>query len=443
MIHMIQDLDAIVQEDQGWMDHAEIAIQWTTFVLENALISASSASHTNNDNNINRNSSLRQSTRIRTRTGDMNRENGMEGMMMPGLERNTRSEGMLPSLVAERSSTLGILSSPSEPGMRTGAKRQLLESLDVDPSQPDLPTTSFHSTSVDNTDTSRPSSTSSSTLSSASLSPNKDDSPSSSDAVAVKESQEMVYRNAIMAALRHLKTIDIAPPLSSVFFSSSKTGTRNGSNRKSTSHGHGSEQEQEEGGQDTVKQGRRRTKTRGAPDRTLKEWLDNSSMMSLVSSVIAEELLHEDGDEEGERENDFSISHVQATVEDKDINRDRNTSNELDVQANTPELRSPSSSSSSQMRRRRHLLVGSLSPLQKSTDATSAAAHTFTQTNLLPISTNTSTETLSHALNSTAATISGSSQSLNSTLSPTLIDERVFLKQHILHLDKLRAQELN
>lgn len=435
---MIQDLDAIVQQDQEWMDHAEIAVQWTTFVLENALIPSSSASHTNNNNG---NSSLRQSMRIMTRTGEVNKENGVEGMMIPGLERNTRSEGMLPSLVAERPSTLGVLSSPSDSGKGTGTRRRLSESLEVDPSQPDLTTTSISSKSVNNTDTSRPSSTPSSTLSSSSLSPNKND----SDAVAVKESQETVYRNAIMAALRHLKTIDIAPSLSSVSSFSSKIGTRNDSDRKSTSRGHGSRQEQEEGAQDAVKQETRRTKTRtrGAPDRALKEWLDNSSMMRLVSNVIAEELLQEDEDEKGEREKDFSVSRVLATVEDKVSNMDRNTGAELDVQAKTPELRSPSSSSSSQMRRRRHPLLGSLSPLQTSTDGTSAAAHTFSQTNLLPISTNTSTETLSHALNSTAATISGSSQSLNSTLSPALIDERVFLKQHILHLDKLRVQELN
>ncbi|KAF9137328.1 hypothetical protein BGX30_010340 [Mortierella sp. GBA39] len=243
MIQEIQDLDAIVQQDQEWMDHAEIAVQWTTFVLENALISSSSSSHTNNNHNSN--GSRRQSTRTRTRTGDM----------MPGLGRNTRSEGMLPSLVAERSSTL------------------------------------------------------------------------------VKESQEAVYRNAIVVALRYLKTIDIAPSLSSVSSSSSKTSTRNGSGIKSTSRGHGSRQEQEEGVQDAAKQGKRRTRTRararGAPDRALKEWLDNSSMMSLVSNIITEELLHddedEDEDEEGERVKDFSVSCVLATVEDMDSNTDRNT----------------------------------------------------------------------------------------------------------------------
>ncbi|KAG9062950.1 hypothetical protein KI688_004550 [Linnemannia hyalina] len=431
MTQEIQDLDAIVQQDQGWMDHAEIVVQWTTSVLENALISSSSASHTNNHNS---NGSPRQSTRTRTRTEEV----------MPGLGRNTRSEGTLPSLIAEKSSTLGNLSSSSESRMETGAKKQLSESSDADPSQPDLPTSSACSTNVNNTDTSRLSSASLSTVPSSSLSPNNNDSSSSSDTVAVKESQEAVYRNAIMAALQYLKTIEIAPSLSSTSSSSCKTSTENGSGRKLASRGHGSRQEQEKGARDAVKQGKRRTRTRtrGAPDRALKEWLENSSMMSLVSNIITEELLHEDEDEEGERVEDFSVSRVLATVEDMDSNRDRNTGTELDVQANTPELRSPSTSSSSQMRRCRQLLAGSLGPLQKSIDTT-FAAHTITQPNLLPISTNTSTETLFHALNSTAATISGSSQSLNSILSPTFIDERVFLKQHILHLDKLRVQELN
>ncbi|KAF9341661.1 hypothetical protein BGZ91_004819 [Linnemannia elongata] len=382
MIQMIQDLDVIVQQDHGWMDHAERAIQWTTFVLENALISSSSTSYTNNSNSKS-NSSFRQNMRTRARTGEMNKEKGMKGTVMPGLVWNTRSEGMLPSLVAERSSTLGILSSSSKSEMRTGTKRRLSESSDVDPSQPDLAITSTYSMTVDNTDTSRPSSTSSSTLSSSSLSPNKNDSPSSSNAEPVTESQEAVYRNAIIVALRHLKTIDIAPPLSSVSSFSSKTSTRNGSGKNSTSRGHGSRQVQEKGAPGAFKQGNRRTGTRGAPDRALKEWLNNSSMMSLDSNVINEEFLHEDEDEEREREKDFSISRVLDTVEDIDSNRERDTGTELDVQAKTSELRSPSSPSSSQMCRRRHLLVGSLNSLQKSTDTT-FAAHTIPEPNLFP-----------------------------------------------------------
>ncbi|KAG0063712.1 hypothetical protein BGZ90_002531, partial [Linnemannia elongata] len=84
MIQMIQDLDVIVQQDHGWMDHAERAIQWTTFVLENALISSSSTSYTNNSNSKS-NSSFRQNMRTRARTGEMNKEKGMKGTVMPGL----------------------------------------------------------------------------------------------------------------------------------------------------------------------------------------------------------------------------------------------------------------------------------------------------------------------------------------------------------------------
>ncbi|KAF9149028.1 hypothetical protein BG015_009201 [Linnemannia schmuckeri] len=453
MIQVIQDLNAVVQQDQGWMDHAEMAIQWTTYVLENALISSSSSTSRTKKNN----SSLRQSIRTRTRThgrrllspGETNGDYDSvgRGVLVPGLERNTRSEGMLPTLVAERS-TLGLLSSPSESGtgMGTGIKteRRLLESSNVDPSQPDPTTTSTRTTIVDNADNSRPSSTPSTTLSPSSLLTNLDDSSPSSDAVAAEESQERVYRSAIMVALRHLKTIDIAPSLSSVSSPRTSSGTKRPvSRRDGSSYKQEQEQEQREGA-NALKQGKRRTRTRmrtkGVPDRALKDWLDNSSMTSLVSNVITEELL-EDELEEDEDE-DPSIGRILATVEDKSTNNnnDRNRdTKEVDMQAKTPEMQSPTSSA--QMHRRRH---GSLSPLQEPDSATSAVHETISpQSDLLPISTNSSPETLAHTLNSAAATISGSSQSLHTNLSPAFIDERVYLKQHIQQLDRLRAQELN
>ncbi|KAF8942362.1 hypothetical protein BGZ47_006566 [Haplosporangium gracile] len=369
------------------------------------------------------------------------------GVMMPGLERNTRSEGMLPTLVAARSN-LGLLSSPSESGTRmetsTGTGRRLLESSNVDPSQPDPTTICTSSTIVDNADTSQSPSTTSTTLSPSSLLTNLDDSPSSSNAVAMKELQEAVYRSAIMVALRHLKTIDIVPSLSFVPSSRTSSGSKRSASRRDGSS-YEQEQEQEEGA-NAAKQGKRRTRTkmrtRGASNRALKDWLNNSSKMSLVSNVITEELHEDELKVDGDEEDDLSISHILAAAEDMNNNNDNDKNRdtgELNMQAKTPEMQS--SASLAQMHRHRH---GSFSPFQESDSATSASnVTTSPQSDLLPISASSSTETLAHASNSTAATISGSSQYLHANLSPALIDERVFLKQHIQQLDRLRVQELN
>ncbi|KAG0208424.1 hypothetical protein BGX33_006252 [Mortierella sp. NVP41] len=61
----------------------------------------------------------------------------------------------------------------------------------------------------------------------------------------------------------------------------------------------------------------------------------------------------------------------------------------------------------------------------------------------LSVTGNSSTQTLNHAVSvaSMQATISGSSQSLQTNLSGCLVDERVYLKQHIQTLDRLRLQE--
>lgn len=455
------------------MDYMEMAVRWTTYVLENALISSATSCSSDGHQSAGSKSDdgLREGMRTRTRTcshgglspGDTNDgENGgvEEGGMMPGQERNTHSEEILPSLVAisdsERSSScLGLQSSArfeSGAGAKTGTRTgwRLMELSKIDPSLLNITTTTAitttgTTTTADGADTARPSSTSSSVLSSSTLQANKD------DVLVDKGSpQEALYRNAIMVALRHLKTIDIALSISFAS-SSSKASTV----RESTfSRRHGNSQNKEDV-RDTVKQatrGRRRMKV-GAPDNALKDWLDNSSMMSLISNITTEDLHDDEGesnDGEGSRiEEELSVSRVLATFEDMNSNTTSDT--ELDLQAAmvaTPELRPPSSPSSAQMRHRRHLLVGSLNPLQETPNPTSNLLNTTTispipNTHSKLLSANTSTETLSHALSTLSlhATISGSSQSLQTNLGNTLLDERVFLKQHILHLDRLRVQE--
>ncbi|KAG0272073.1 hypothetical protein BGZ95_012187 [Linnemannia exigua] len=96
MVQVIQDLDAMVQQDQGWIENAETAIQWTSYVLENALISSSSSN------------GQRTTTTTRTRERMFSEEeknsSADAGFVIPGLEeRNTRSEGMLPALVVRDS----------------------------------------------------------------------------------------------------------------------------------------------------------------------------------------------------------------------------------------------------------------------------------------------------------------------------------------------------
>ncbi|KAF9087516.1 hypothetical protein BGX23_008066 [Mortierella sp. AD031] len=235
MIQVIQELDAIVQQDQGWIDHVETAIQWITDVLENALISSTTGpTHERRYNN----------SRDRTRThsqdhgcmsGDNNRDSNDLCALPPGLERNTRSEGMLPSLVPVGSKVLSLLPSlPLLPGS--------LES-NVDPFQ------------INDTVGS-----------------------SESSEYTPLPSAQSVYRNAITVALRHLRTIEPAPPLPS---------SRSGGSSSSSS-------QEQEGINSAKKWGR---VTRKAPDGALKEWLDNSSMMGLASNVISEGTDEDVGDE--------------------------------------------------------------------------------------------------------------------------------------------------
>ncbi|KAK3808889.1 MAG: hypothetical protein J3R72DRAFT_505796 [Linnemannia gamsii] len=442
MIQVIQDLDAMVLQDQGWIEHAETAIQWTSYVLENALISSSSSN------------GQRTTTTTRTRermfSGEKRNSNADVGFVVPGLERNTRSEGMLPALLVRDSErTLELLSSPLETGTGTGlglgegsvsvSGECLLES-NVDPSQLDMSSTST-------VDVPR---------SSSAVGDEKNFSDSqkqmgekrglgldlsqvvenSSSTSRPAESQEAMYRSAIMAALRHLKTIDLAPSLASPS-SSSKDGCKTTSSRESGSS--------VVNGQDTKEKGRRRRertsiRTGGTPpDRALKDWLDNSSMMSIFSNVIGEDKDYEDAEEESGSDI-LSVSRVLAAVEETSTS---NHNKDHGQTARTPEM--ISSSPSTQMRRRRHLLVGSLSPLD---EVASPSPTTYTQGNMisssLAPSANSSTQTLSHALSTASinATISGSSQSLQTNLGHTLMDERVYLKQHIQQLDRLRIQEL-
>ncbi|KAF9909301.1 hypothetical protein EC991_008812 [Linnemannia zychae] len=428
MVQVIQELDTMVQQDQEWIGHAETAIQWTSYVLENALIS----SNTKSQEPI---ATLR--TRIRNFSEEEKNGDADASAVVPGLERNTRSEGMLPSLVPTQSDrTLELVSPPLEPaigmglGSGSGSGQCLLES-NVNLSYP-APSHSSPSATLSAVGDGRNGSSDGKQMEQKWGSfVDETHIPSREEPLAgISESQEARYRSAIMVALRHLKNIDLAYPSR---VSSSDDGSKTMSSKE---RGSNVADEQETKDKEGAKGNTRtRTKTRGAPpDRALKEWLDNSSMMSLASNVIKED--KEDQEEEESGRELLSVSCVLAAVEETGATR----STDEHMQSTMSERQSPSSRT--HMRHRRHLLVGSLSPIDKDV---SSFPVTVPNPDILPSSSSTSIETLNHALSTASinATISGSSQSLQTNLGHTLMDERVYLKQHIQYLDRLRNQELS
>ncbi|KAG0049361.1 hypothetical protein BGZ83_005846 [Gryganskiella cystojenkinii] len=307
MTEVIQGLDEMVVQDRQWIEHTENAVQWAAHVLEEALLGSFPPF----------------SPMERTPTSTVT---------APTTTRLSRSEGMLPDLVATAEDIMGA----SE--RRMEKRRGIL----YDEETVAAATTS----SIVSTDSTR---------------------------------AAAQYRSSIQAALRHLRTVEHSKSLSSC--SGSVVG--------------GGDSNENQSG-DVI--GRRRATP--APDRTLKTWLDNASSTSLTSSnaamTVDESPLELDNDDEDE--------DVQALEERRDS---------INKAACSPSIPTRSFSSTSQQQKQQSSL---------------------------------STDPLSLSAISLQATLSGSSQSIlpNTYLGdPCLVDERIYLKQHVQNLEQLRLQELD
>ncbi|KAF8931478.1 hypothetical protein BGZ58_007603 [Dissophora ornata] len=338
MVQLIQELDSVVQQDQAWIENAENAVRWTAFALKEALLSSShaiplSASRASRD------------TKSHSLPGDSS--------------RRSFSEGALPSLVTPSAGDGWTKTRSNAAG-----EHEKVQEREMDKEQHDKGRIQQQWGLV--LDSSQ------------------------------QQDLEVVYRNAIMAALRHLKTIEGSQTILS----------------------------------DDKKDAETRRKSE-APDVALKEWLENASMMSLVSQkyqgneaedddMEVDEVSHEI-DVYGNGDNDDGDSEANQTDAGRTEGRRDSINNPV-----LPSAISRLSTSEPKLHR------GSRSG--GSTTGSSPLQHN---------SSSMSSRVLDHSASAASfqATISGSSQSLKTDLGGCLMDERIFLKQHIQTLDRLRLEE--
>ncbi|KAG0316821.1 hypothetical protein BGZ99_006650 [Dissophora globulifera] len=372
MIQVIQELDSIVQQDQGWIESAESAIQWTAFALEEALLSSS---HTTSL------SALASRSQRSTRSYCLSSETG----------RKSNSEGMLPSLVATSTAVTtrdGCSDTliPKATLLEDRADNLVNEVADAVPAAMSSRIQQQWGLMIDSSQQQQP---------------------------------EVVYRNAIMTALRHLKNIEESQ---TVVMGIEATRSRPGSET------------------------RRKSEKRPAPDAALKEWLENASMMSLAS-----EQYHTINDANEDIEDDEEVVLLDTdsidNVGDEDAgDRESCVANYADGGGRRIESRvslrrdSVSESASPHVATRLSASEPRLSNHCGGADTSATRPRTDASVSPFPNSSSTSVDSSVSAA-SFHATISGSSQSLKTDLGGCLMDERIFLKQHIQALDRLRHQE--
>ncbi|KAI1316102.1 hypothetical protein EDD11_010416 [Mortierella claussenii] len=317
MIQLIQELDTIVQQDQAWIENAESAVCWTSFALEEALLSSA-----------------------RTTTRDRYRKLVIEGRE-PGSAtiasgRKSISEGMMPSSA-----------DPTQINARQSQEGQELEE---------------------------------------------------------------VYRNAIMTALRHLKTVE--------HLQSIKSGIRRDSSRGNA----------------------RIVATadikRMSPNLALQDWLDNASMMSLE---------RDDGQMNGPVDPALDVDVGLDSAEPNKVgvvrSRDQGTigsSGALNIESRD------GVNNSIDKRAVSNVSFTSSSEIEAEVNIGPQSNACMAEFGLLqPASQPTSTGILNHCVSATSiqATLSDSSQSLISDLGGPPIDEHIVLKQRIQTLKSLQLQE--
>ncbi|KAF9351879.1 hypothetical protein BGX26_010176 [Mortierella sp. AD094] len=210
-----------------------------------------------------------------------------------------------------------------------------------------------------------------------------------------QEGLEAIYRNAIMTALRHLKTIERSQ--------STKSETTNIGDNNDDSN----------------------SAKKNLPNPSLERWLENASMKSLLSD---------------KSENQCSDARSLTMEVDEDAAKINFSDRNDDSCGNMRPLNQPRVDRSEDRRDPAlnptipnfvdHPLY-SKGPMMESTQLQDPSQKASAKA--LP--------DLSASAASFQATISGSSQSLQTNLGGCLMDERIFLKQHIQELDRLRVQE--
>ncbi|KAF9114774.1 hypothetical protein BGX27_009895 [Mortierella sp. AM989] len=214
-----------------------------------------------------------------------------------------------------------------------------------------------------------------------------------------REGLEATYRNAITTALRHLKTIERSQITKS-------ESTNLDDNIKSNLG---------------VFSGK---VAKGPPNLALEKWLENASMTSLHSD---------------KNSNQSSDAESLAMGVDEDTARSSFGDRNDDPCGNTPLSQPRNGRSEDRQGPASNLTVPSLAnhelyPHGLMMDSTQLQdSSQLAPTKAMP--------DLSTSAASFQATVSGSSQSLQTNLGGCLLDERIFLKQHIQALDRLRVQE--
>ncbi|GJJ78813.1 hypothetical protein EMPS_11172 [Entomortierella parvispora] len=313
MSEVIQGLDEMVVQDRQWIEHTESAVQWAAHVLEETLLGSFPPAHQ-------RNGTVPLSLSAAARM------------------RGSRSEGMLPNLVAARSQLDEVVAEPiTTPLESQGALEQKMAKRRG-------------------------------TL--------QDEETVTAATSSVMSAEATRYRDGIQAALRHLRTIEHSHTLSSC---------------SNSNHG-----------QQRVDESTKRKSL--VPDKAMKTWLENASVTSLTSDSAAMQVDDSQLDMTFDNDDD-------EDEEDECEQEDRRDSinKAARLKASTGTMTEPLSSPSS--------------PQQHS-----PASNQLVQSSI-----------------SLQATLSGSSQSImaNADLGdPCLVDERIYLKQHVQGLDRLRLQEI-
>jgi len=310
MSEVIQGLDEIVVQDRQWIEHTEGAVQWAAHVLEETLLGSFPPPQ---------------------------QSNGTTPLSASARTRNSRSEGMLPNLVAVRSLAEVAAESMTAPfESQEASERKMAKRRG----------TLYDQETV-----------------AAATSP-------------ILSAEAARYRDGIQAALRHLRTIEHSHTRSSC--SNSNDGQHHvneSANRRSL-----------------------------VPDKAMKTWLENASVTSLTSDSAAMQV--------DECQLDLTFDDDEEDEKDECDQEDRRDSINKATRLTTSTAALPESLSSSSLSPQKH----------------SPASDQLLQSSI-----------------SLQATLSGSSQSImaNTDLGdPCLVDERIYLKQHVQGLDRLRLQEL-
>ncbi|KAF9910274.1 hypothetical protein BX616_010914 [Lobosporangium transversale] len=207
-----------------------------------------------------------------------------------------------------------------------------------------------------------------------------------------QDALEIVYRNAMLTALRHLKTV---------------------------------ENSQEPGREATdMEVDRRVAQELDAPNAALQEWLDNTSLVSPISQRIQRQ----------DDEPNMALSKAEENSRDTLSNN-----GDGDDEARCPTIYSDTTRVED--KQDSSLTVPNMQPATEFMTGSNPLSHPKSH---LAFTTTATDKVHDHSISvaSFQATLSGTPQPLEADVAGGFMDECVFLKQHIQALDRLRLQEL-